>query len=553
MKRITTLLLLLALGGTTATAQTLFKGLNHTAFGQATLVSNDSILVVSNIGDSGLDGVEIETGAADYLCVSLGLDDLSEGQVTINGYGSGASPRSTLIMTRSGAEINFTYDEIFSQPHTVRIYNDDQMVAEVSGLIGPIVVTIPEPIPWPSPIPIDVFRGDHAADLFGTAVGLGGDAEITVMGAGITAITGDRFAIITAGVPPIRLSRVRVAAGDITGDGIDELFLAGHTVGKFGLPHTALGQVQLDVKGAAITLANLGSSGEDGISTEFAPGTVALRTDLEPLAVDAGDYVVWRAGLGTSGALLSSESLLMGFAINGNTAGGSEIEVAVDAVTGLGWDTFTYQLVHGGEVRRERTIANGTSVRFRNSLVTGFGRATASSNGWEGFFVEVLRGNQVLELRFLPVGGVDSSSLMILNNDILAASLIGGLSPTITGIIAILIGAPIADAHTAEATQASVDGDLPGAFALHPAYPNPFGGAGGFDQATVGFELSESAEVAVEVFDLLGRSVAVLVNAELEAGRHTATFDGRGLPSGVYVVRMRAGAFMASQRMTLVR
>jgi hypothetical protein len=89
---------------------------------------------------------------------------------------------------------------------------------------------------------------------------------------------------------------------------------------------------------------------------------------------------------------------------------------------------------------------------------------------------------------------------------------------------------------TAPATAAAVGG-VPAAYALLPAYPNPFTG-----RTAVPFALPEAARVRVEAYDLLGRRVAVLADDVYEAGRHTAVLDGRGLASGVYVVRAVMGS-----------
>lgn len=89
---------------------------------------------------------------------------------------------------------------------------------------------------------------------------------------------------------------------------------------------------------------------------------------------------------------------------------------------------------------------------------------------------------------------------------------------------------------------------VPAAFALHAVAPNPSAG-----RAVVRFDVPEASDVSVVVVDLLGREVARLVGGRREAGTHEAPFDGRGLPPGVYVVRMQAGPFAAAQRMTLVR
>jgi hypothetical protein len=56
------------------------------------------------------------------------------------------------------------------------------------------------------------------------------------------------------------------------------------------------------------------------------------------------------------------------------------------------------------------------------------------------------------------------------------------------------------------------------------------------------------------VYDVLGREVTVLVDAERAAGRYEAALDGWGLAAGVYFVRMTTEAgFTRTQRVTLVR
>ncbi len=86
------------------------------------------------------------------------------------------------------------------------------------------------------------------------------------------------------------------------------------------------------------------------------------------------------------------------------------------------------------------------------------------------------------------------------------------------------------------------------ALAVPAVYPNPVRGA-----ATVRFATAEAGDVRVAVYDVLGREVALLAEGEREAGTHTARFDGTGLPSGVYLVRVEAGASVEAQRVTVVR
>ncbi len=83
---------------------------------------------------------------------------------------------------------------------------------------------------------------------------------------------------------------------------------------------------------------------------------------------------------------------------------------------------------------------------------------------------------------------------------------------------------------------------------LSQNYPNPFN-----PTTLISFELPESAEVRLEVFNMLGQSVAVLVDESMSSGAHTVNFDGSQLTSGVYVYRLRSGNQTLIQKMTLVK
>jgi len=83
--------------------------------------------------------------------------------------------------------------------------------------------------------------------------------------------------------------------------------------------------------------------------------------------------------------------------------------------------------------------------------------------------------------------------------------------------------------------------------------PNPFN-----PSTTIAYELPAAGPMRLQVFDLRGRLVRTLVEESMAAGRHEARWDGRdndsrGLPSGVYVSRLQAGAKVALGQMTLVR
>ncbi|MEM1096550.1 MAG: T9SS type A sorting domain-containing protein [Bacteroidota bacterium] len=90
---------------------------------------------------------------------------------------------------------------------------------------------------------------------------------------------------------------------------------------------------------------------------------------------------------------------------------------------------------------------------------------------------------------------------------------------------------------------------LPGGFALHGAYPNPFN-----PQTTISYDLGQAVPVRLAVYDMLGREVRVLLDGVRQAtGRHTVAFEAAALPSGTYLYRIEAGAFSATGSLVLLK
>jgi len=84
--------------------------------------------------------------------------------------------------------------------------------------------------------------------------------------------------------------------------------------------------------------------------------------------------------------------------------------------------------------------------------------------------------------------------------------------------------------------------------ALLSAYPNPFNSA-----TTLVYTVAQPSRVVVQLSDILGRRVAVLVNSSQTAGAHQLRFDAGALPSGTYVVRLTAGHSTSSHKIALIR
>lgn len=90
--------------------------------------------------------------------------------------------------------------------------------------------------------------------------------------------------------------------------------------------------------------------------------------------------------------------------------------------------------------------------------------------------------------------------------------------------------------------------ELPGAFALHQNYPNPFN-----PSTNIRFDVANTANVTLVVYDMLGREVAVLVNGQMTPGAHSVSFDASQLTSGVYMYRLSNGVDTHTRTMLLMK
>ncbi|MEM8601949.1 MAG: T9SS type A sorting domain-containing protein, partial [Bacteroidota bacterium] len=132
-----------------------------------------------------------------------------------------------------------------------------------------------------------------------------------------------------------------------------------------------------------------------------------------------------------------------------------------------------------------------------------------------------------------------------------AYSIEDGASVTVTFIVVAGADRDAIASNAAAAQSVLVDIEettQAGTFALHSAFPNPFSA-----RTTLGFTLPEAADVRLDVYDLLGRRIATLVDGPQAAGYTAVTFDAAQLPSGTYLYRLEAGRTQLVERFTLVR
>jgi hypothetical protein len=94
----------------------------------------------------------------------------------------------------------------------------------------------------------------------------------------------------------------------------------------------------------------------------------------------------------------------------------------------------------------------------------------------------------------------------------------------------------------------SSENQNPEKFYLFQNYPNPFNPV-----TTINYQLTMNNFVTLKVYNTLGEEVATLVNGEKPAGKYQVTFDASKLSSGIYFYRLKAGSFIQTKKMILLK
>jgi len=97
------------------------------------------------------------------------------------------------------------------------------------------------------------------------------------------------------------------------------------------------------------------------------------------------------------------------------------------------------------------------------------------------------------------------------------------------------------------------DGELttalvPDVFFLSPLYPNPFNPA-----AQIRFGLPEASPVRIDIYNILGSRVTTLMDRYLDAGYHSIVWQANNIASGLYLVQMKAGGFVHTEKALLLK
>lgn len=92
------------------------------------------------------------------------------------------------------------------------------------------------------------------------------------------------------------------------------------------------------------------------------------------------------------------------------------------------------------------------------------------------------------------------------------------------------------------------DVSFPELFVLLPTYPNPFA-----SRAAIGYALPRTTRVSLNIYDVLGTLVEILINEEKHPGCYEISWDAKKFPNGIYFVRFQAGDYQEVKKLILLR
>ncbi len=219
---------------------------------------------------------------------------------------------------------------------------------------------------------------------------------------------------------------------------------------------------------------------------------------------------------------------------DGDAAGGALARLGVAnelAPTGTWMDIYAKELTLDGA-----PVNSGTEIRIvdANGALVGYGRTSLGG-----------------KLMFTPVYGASTKNESGLHSGEQFSLLVDGKATNETFTFGergerLEVGAL--------SLREGADGvTLPTDFNLSQNYPNPFN-----PSTKISFSLPKASEVTLEVFNVLGKRVALLASGFHEAGESTVTWDavtddGQPVASGMYFYRLKAGAFSQTRKMVLLK
>lgn len=525
----------------------------HQAEGEAHLDASGGQLTVSNIGSSGLDGVSADLGETTSSCV---IWEFQDGQVPAPGasfrYDAlgnlGGVPDqvfSSLVFDYVGGSIQVSADStpLGSSTHRVQVFDDQILLADLTGQTGPLVSMADS-----SKVSgLDIVVLSNKASSYGYGEGKYSADCAMSLGDG-SVVVGNKFRIYPEAhiAAPTSISGYALTAQD-TPPLVITAVLSGVVVPPNSVYWNSLEFTSRGLATLALTpedhllVANIGSSGLDGVSVDLPAGTLSECVIMEADRSEPGSFSIELLGT-VDGVVRSIGSTT--YAENPE----GKIEVTAD-FSPIGSSTQLVQIWDGLTLVAEFPGQSGGLVQM-----------IPARSGFESY---VRQGPQVfqvgLEAKVFSVEPIMAGPLgEVFFGDRLVVLPEGATSQVddLQGIVILCQGidsVDISDVILNVPVSAAGETDFPMAVTLGQNMPNPFN-----PSTLISFDLPRRGRAKLDIFDVRGSLVRTLVSGVVEAGRHQRVWQGkddggREVSSGVYFYRLETEQGQLTRRMTLVK
>lgn len=331
------------------------------------------------------------------------------------------------------------------------------------------------------------------------------------------------------------------AASTVTGSHSAGIYSTG-TITVTGATVSSLADCGGVIDGAnTITLVNTSLTGAlHGIKTwKTAPmsGTARVTIHGGSLQAQNGDALLVTGETGN--AATSSLTFESGAVVTASTGNLVHVVSSSTATVAITADTLTGNLLADATSTLSAALSSGS--RLIGTITRGALTLDGSST-WQ------VTGNATLTT-FSDASGISGTTItnitgngytVTYNAALSGNSALGGKTYTLQN------GGTLTPAGATNVDDAA--SATPTTWSLSANYPNPFN-----PSTTLTYAIPVEAQVALTVYNTLGQEVATLVDARQPAGAYTVRFDAAGLASGVYFARLRAGSYLATQKMMLSR
>ena len=275
----------------------------------------------------------------------------------------------------------------------------------------------------------------------------------------------------------------------------------------------------------------------------------------------AGDYNLYTAWSDDYGATLEGSAILTEtspdygakIAFNGGNDNNNGIIAYVRSYTSTDWDPYARLTTNGGanwtssyidlSVNRARSVdviaPRGANNIFKAAYVQD------SSSGPVGYYTGGNGTGWTQPLSHpVTIAGVDSSFSKII------AGYNSGGGDDCLAVYSIGIGTNLYASRLCGSTIGinNTNTGVPKTYSLEQNYPNPFN-----PSTNINFSIPKAGFVRMVIYDITGKTIATLVNEQLNAGNYKYDFDASNLASGVYFYRLEANDFSAVKKMLLVK